>query len=46
MNREELTKKEIGILLDLVCNDAQIKANLGKEVTTEMYDLRYKLRDM
>ena len=41
-----LTKNELAILLNFVCNDAQLKANAKKEVTTEMYDLRYKLRDL
>jgi len=41
-----LTKNELSILLNYVCNDAQLKANDKKEVTTEMYELRYKLRDL
>lgn len=45
-NSKMLTKEELKILLRLVCEDADKSANYGKTPTKEMYDLRYKLRDM
>ena len=44
-NKLDLNHKEKKILLNLVCYDAQNKTNKGLEVTNEMYNLRYKLRD-
>ena len=40
-----MTTKEKKILLRLVCEDAQKQTDNKREVTTEMYNLRYKLRD-
>ena len=46
MNKQiNLTTDEQKILLKLVCEDAQKQTDNKREVTTEMYNLRYKLRD-
>ena len=44
-SKDNFNKKDKKTLLKLVCDDAQNKTNKGLEVTNEMYDLRYKLRD-
>ena len=43
---DEFSKEELNILLRLVCDDAQRQANIGKIPTKQMYDLRYKIRDL
>ena len=45
-DKNSLNKDDLSVLLSLVCNDAQTQVNNGGEVTKEMYDLRYKLRDL
>jgi hypothetical protein len=45
MKKIELTKQEIKILLRLVCEETQKMANGKKDVSSEMYELRYKLSE-
>lgn len=43
---EKFTDEELSLLLDMACNEAQKYADKGKAPPKNIYDIRYKLRDI
>jgi len=43
---ENFTKKELMLMLNIICEEAQRYTNKGKTPPKEVYDIRYKIIDV